>query len=236
MTTKPSPTILALDTSTEACSAALITGDAQYHEFAICPREHNQRILTMVTEVLAKAELNLADVDAIAFGCGPGSFTGVRIATGMVQGLAYGANKPVVAVSSLAAMAHGVFRQEAKQDVIAAIDARMDEIYLAAYHIEALGQVSLIGEEAVTKPADSLSKYDLNQTWAGVGTGWQTYQTELTEQIKADISEQVIFPSALDIAMIAATKFNQADVSQAAEVQPSYLRNEVAWKKLPGRE
>ncbi len=241
MTDINKPIILALDTSTEACSAALIVGEQHYFQFDICPREHNQRILTMVKTVLTEANINLEQIDALAFGSGPGSFTGVRIATGIVQGLAFGADKPVVAVSSLAAMAHGVHRLQGDKNVISAIDARMSEIYLGAYNIPQLGHISEMIAEKVLAPDNALADIKTLQIedavqvqWAGTGTGWQTYETVLTEQIPAQVSSHE-FPHALDIAMLAQTAFMTGEAVDAENVRPSYLRNKVAWKKLPGK-
>ncbi len=241
MTDLNKPIILALDTSTEACSAALIVGEQHYFQFDICPREHNQRILGMVKAVLTEANLDLEEIDALAFGSGPGSFTGVRIATGIVQGLAFGADKPVIAISSLAAMAHGVHRLQGDKNVISAIDARMSEIYLGAYEIPQLGHINQMVVEKVLAPDDALVDIKTLQTagatqiqWAGTGTGWQTYESVLTEQIRAQVSCHE-FPHALDIAMLAQTAFIAGEAVDAENVRPSYLRNEVAWKKLPGK-
>ncbi|NTS78444.1 tRNA (adenosine(37)-N6)-threonylcarbamoyltransferase complex dimerization subunit type 1 TsaB [Catenovulum sp. SM1970] len=225
--------ILAIDTSTEACSVAVLTQDNVYSEFDICPREHNQRVLPMVDKLLAQAQLKLNQIDAIAVGAGPGSFTGVRIATGIVQGLAYGAKLPVAPVSSLAAMAHSAFRQEQSQNIICAIDARMSEIYLGAFQVSKLGQIQQVIGEAVTAPVGALGSLSTDTDWAGVGTGWQTYQSELSAQINAKVSEQVVFPHAIDIAYLA--QANENAWVEAEKISPSYLRNEVTWKKLPGK-
>lgn len=227
--------ILALDTSTEACSAAVLTQDKQFVEYDVCPREHNKRILTMAESVLSQAELSLADIDLIAYGKGPGSFTGVRIATGIVQGMAFGADKPVVGISSLAAMAHALYRLHGIEHTISAIDARMNEIYLGIYQTQALGQSKPLQTEQVCPPEKALSELDKTINWQAVGTGWQTYQTILTEQIAAPIAQDVSFPNALDIAYLALTEFQQGQVSDAAAACPSYVRDQVTWKKLPGK-
>ncbi|WAJ69090.1 tRNA (adenosine(37)-N6)-threonylcarbamoyltransferase complex dimerization subunit type 1 TsaB [Catenovulum adriaticum] len=227
--------ILALDTSTEACSAAILTQDSHFVEYAVCPREHNKRILSMAEAVLTQANLSLSDIDVIAYGKGPGSFTGVRIATGIVQGMAYGADKPVVGISSLAAMAHALYRIHGIEYTISAIDARMNEIYLGVYQTHEIGQSSLIEAEQVCAPEMALAQLDNERKWHGVGTGWQTYKLVLTEQIAAPISQDIEFPNALDIAYLALTEYQQGKISEASAACPSYVRDQVTWKKLPGK-
>ncbi|MCU4676972.1 tRNA (adenosine(37)-N6)-threonylcarbamoyltransferase complex dimerization subunit type 1 TsaB [Catenovulum sp. 2E275] len=227
--------ILALDTSTEACSAAVLTPEAEFVEFDVCPREHNKRILVMAEQVLAQAKLTLADIDFIAYGKGPGSFTGVRIATGIVQGMAFGADKPVVGISSLAAMAHALYREYKTENVISAIDARMNEIYLGAYQTQGLGLTQVLIDEVVCPPQNALNHLDKSINWQAVGTGWQTYHDLLTEQINAQISTDIEFPNALDIAYLALTEFKQGKFTSADKACPSYVRDQVTWQKLPGK-
>ena len=167
--------ILALDTATEACSAALLSGGSVYERHEIAPRRHAELILPMVDGVLAEAGLGLNDVDAIAFGRGPGAFTGIRIAAGVTQGLALGAGLPVIPVSSLATLAQGVINQSAT--LLPAIDARMGEIYWAAYDAAQDGLVRLVTEEQVAPP-DAVQIPAGKQIF-GVGSGWDTYRATL---------------------------------------------------------
>ena len=131
--------ILAIDTATEACSVALWNDGTTFAHFELCPREHTQRILPLVRAALADAEVKLTDLDALAFGRGPGSFTGVRIGIGIAQGLALGAELPMIGVSTLATMAQGAWRKTGATRVLAAIDARMGEVYWAEYQRDADG-------------------------------------------------------------------------------------------------
>ena len=235
--------ILALDTSTEACSAALLFNDngqsKEYVEFDVCPREHNKRILAMTEAVLNQAGITLDEVDLIAYGKGPGSFTGVRIATGIVQGLALGANKPALGVSTLAAMAHGVYRSQFNLSgdafVAPAIDARMNEIYLAAYKITGKGVVETLTPEQVCPPQQALAQFNKQQNWSAIGTGWQTYEQELVAQLPVTIYNQQPFPSALDIALIAAEQAKTQTLEHAADISPVYVRDQVTWQKMPGK-
>nr|VFJ43097.1 MAG: tRNA threonylcarbamoyl adenosine modification protein YeaZ [Candidatus Kentron sp. FM] len=131
--------ILAIDTATDACSVALhLDGDyREIHELA--PRRHAEILLPRIRTLLSEAALSLRDLDALAFGRGPGAFTGVRIATGVIQGLAFGADLPVVPISSLHALAQGAWRERGEGNVLAAFDARMGEVYWGAYRLDAAG-------------------------------------------------------------------------------------------------
>ncbi len=147
--------ILAIDTATEACSVALWNNGEVQALFELCPREHTQRILPMVQQILASSGLSLQQLDALAFGRGPGSFTGVRIGIGIGQGLALGANLPMIGVSTLQTMAQGAFRLTGATRVLAAIDARMGEVYWGEFERNAEGH--WLGEhtEAVMTPAQT---------------------------------------------------------------------------------
>ena len=144
--------VLALETATDACSVALAAGEDLYSRQSTEPRIHARRVLAMVDECLAEAGQRPADVDLLVFGRGPGSFTGVRIATGVVQGLSLGAGLPVVPVSTLAALAQGTIRQQGARAVLAALDARMQEVYWGAFRCDDNGLVDPLGGEAVCAP------------------------------------------------------------------------------------
>ena len=128
--------ILAIDTATEACSVALWNDGTVNAHFELCPREHTQRILPMVQDILTTSGTSLTDINALAYGRGPGSFTGVRIGIGIAQGLALGAELPMIGVSTLMTMAQGAWRKNGATRVLAAIDARMGEVYWAEYQHE----------------------------------------------------------------------------------------------------
>ena len=140
-------TILALDTATEACSVALTHLGKVTHLDELSPRTHTQRILPMIDELLAKANISLQEVDYLAFGRGPGSFTGVRVGIGVAQGLAFGAELPVLAISNLMAMAEQAYQTEGATNVIALIDARMNEVYFAQYQRTEQGWQELVPEQ-----------------------------------------------------------------------------------------
>ncbi|MHA0981643.1 tRNA (adenosine(37)-N6)-threonylcarbamoyltransferase complex dimerization subunit type 1 TsaB [Kosakonia cowanii] len=229
--------ILAIDTATEACSVALWNDGTTFAHFELCPREHTQRILPLVRAALADAEVKLTDLDALAFGRGPGSFTGVRIGIGIAQGLALGAELPMIGVSTLATMAQGAWRKTGATRVLAAIDARMGEVYWAEYQRDADGVWHGEETEAVLKPeavSDRLQQLDGN--WAMVGTGWGAWP-ELAAKSPLTLTDgEMLLPTAEDMLPIARQLFAAQKWVAVEQAEPVYLRNEVAWKKLPGRE
>ena len=217
--------ILALDTSTDACTAAVWVDGAVHEQFEIA--QQSARILPMVDAVLAEAGLTLSQLDAIAFGRGPGSFTGLRIAAGVVQGLAFGADLPVVPVSSLAALSQG---QNAGR-VLAAFDARIQQVYWGAYVRNAEGIVELQGEEGVYAP-DRIPLPEGND-WLGAGSGWDQYADALLTYLGTRATEwrKQCFPHARDVAELGAVGFNQGRVVAPELALPVYLRDEVAVKQ-----
>ena len=232
--------LLAIDTSTEACSVALQFGSETLHLDEVCPQQHSKRVLPMVQQLLTESGLSLPQLDGIVFGRGPGSFTGVRIGVGVTQGLAFGADLPVYGVSTLAAMAQAAFRLHGASQVISAIDARMAEIYLGYFSLAetAAGQPRLmhaVGPEIAIKPQD-LTLCPLHGDIFAVGTGWQTYRDQLFGWQRANISEQILYPSALDMLALAEPAFIAGQFIAAEQAEPVYVRDEVTWKKLPGRE
>ncbi len=229
--------ILAIDTATEACSVALWNDGTTFAHFELCPREHTQRILPLVRAALADAEVKLTDLDALAFGRGPGSFTGVRIGIGIAQGLALGAELPMIGVSTLATMAQGAWRKTGATRVLAAIDARMGEVYWAEYQRDADGVWHGEETEAVLKPeAVSDRLQQLDGSWAMVGTGWGAWP-ELAAKSPVTLTDgEMLLPTAEDMLPIARQLFAAQKWVAVEQAEPVYLRNEVAWKKLPGRE
>ncbi|PXB02727.1 MULTISPECIES: tRNA (adenosine(37)-N6)-threonylcarbamoyltransferase complex dimerization subunit type 1 TsaB [Pectobacterium] len=229
--------ILALDTATEACSVALWNEGEIHSLFEICPREHTQRILPMVQQVLADSGLTLKDLDALAFGQGPGSFTGVRIGIGIAQGLALGADLPLLGISSLATMAQGAFRQTQATRVLAAIDARMGEVYWGCYQRDADGGWQGESEEAVLKPEQVQAlTAALSGEWATVGTGWETYPELVSHSSLVLAKGEMLLPQAQDMLPLACQLWQAGKAVSVENAQPRYLRNEVTWKKLPGRD
>jgi tRNA threonylcarbamoyladenosine biosynthesis protein TsaB len=222
----PKLKILALDASTEACSVALWT-DGEVLERFETGSQHSERILPMVQEILAEGGQALTQLDAIAFGRGPGSFTGLRICAGVVQGLAFGADLPVVPVSSLAALAQGVDAAR----VLAAFDARMHQVYWGAYVRNAQGMVELVGEEKVLTPMQVPVPDDAG--WVGVGNGWDQYAAVLTSRLKNHVAawHAQCFPRARFVARLGASLYEKGMTLTPEQALPVYLRDDVAVKQ-----
>ena len=223
--------LLAIDTSTEACSAALSIDGEISERYEIAPRKHAELILPMIDELLADAGCSLAQMDAIAFGRGPGAFTGVRIGTGVVQGLAFSIDRPVVPVSTLASMAYGAMTEFSVENVLAGIDARMGEVYWGAYQRSADGGVQLLDEESVCVPDETFMP--TTGEWFGAGTAWLAYSEVLVARFKEQLKAQQpdLFPRARYIAALGVLGVAAGEAVMADEAQPVYLRNNVAKKK-----
>ncbi|MGP6445609.1 tRNA (adenosine(37)-N6)-threonylcarbamoyltransferase complex dimerization subunit type 1 TsaB [Rahnella aceris] len=229
--------ILAIDTATEACSVALYDQGETLAHFELCAREHTQRILPLVQQILAEAGLSLKQLDALAFGRGPGSFTGVRIGIGIAQGLSLGAELPLLPVSTLLTMAQGAYRQTGAEQVLAAIDARMGEVYWGEFTRNTQGVWSGENTETVIKPEQLLARtVERNGRFATVGTGWEAYPHLLGESPVADLFDgKMLLPQAEDMLPLALQLWENGIRVNPEDAEPTYLRNEVTWKKLPGR-
>jgi tRNA threonylcarbamoyladenosine biosynthesis protein TsaB len=222
-------TLLALDTATEACSVALLHDGQVRSHYEVIPRLHAQRLLPMIQAILAEAGIALSAVDALAFGRGPGAFTGVRIAIGVVQGLAFALDRPVLPVSSLATLAQRALREHGAQQVAAAIDARMDEVYWGCYRAQE-GEMRLQGSEAVLAPEQAILPRGAEGDWFAAGTGWGTHVSRMT-MTPAGIDGGML-PHALDLLQLAAFAWARGEALPAEEAQPVYLRDQVATPKV----
>lgn len=220
--------ILALETATEACSAA-VWQDGQVIERFEPGRRHSERILSMVEEVLAESGYALTQMDALAYGRGPGSFTGLRIGAGVAQGLAFGADLPVVPVSTLLALAAG---QNAPR-VLAALDARMGQVYWGLCADDGRG-MRLTGPESVSRPGDLILPGE--SEWIGVGSGWDVYAPLLQARLGACIAawHPGIWPRACQVAALGARGYVAGEAVSAQEALPLYVRDDVA-QKTSGR-
>lgn len=221
--------ILALDTATEACSVALGIGDRSIVRYMELTRGHAEQILPMIDAVLAEGGLALAQLDAIAFGRGPGGFTGVRLAASVAQGLAYGAQLGVVPVSDLAAVAQRVLQlaPEARRALIVN-DARMREVYWAQFALE--GSPMLLGEERVNAPADvTLSPDPGGAEWVAAGRGLAAWP-ELAERCRAAGATLLpdLLPRANEILALARPQVAAGHLLQPEAALPVYVRDRVA--------
>lgn len=217
--------LLAIETATEFCSVALLCDGQLISRGELAPRRHAELLLPMCDEVLAEAGVTRSQLDAIAVGRGPGAFTGVRLAISAAQGIALGIDRPIVAVSSLAALALGAPDNGAPS--LAIIDARMGEIYAGCFVRDPHWLMRPTGPESVG-PADLL---ELPIGAANfVGTGWETYRIVLTARLnEAPLHENgTCFPQAEMVARLAQPMFVAGLAIDAADVRPTYLRDNVA--------
>ena len=221
-------TLLALDTATEACSVALLHAGEVISRHAVIPRLHAQQLLPMIESLRAEAGITLGAIDAIAFGRGPGAFTGVRIAIGVVQGLAFALQRPVLPISNLAVLAQRAHREYAVSQVAAAIDARMDEVYWGCYRL-AEGEMRLLGVEAVLAPELAGFPAAADGEWFAAGTGWGTFAARLPDRLSGCAGE--LLPHALDLLQLARFGWERGEAVAAELAQPVYLRDNVATPK-----
>jgi len=218
--------LLAIETATEACSVALVHGETVIARTELAPRRHAERVLPMADELLAEAGIGKHALDAIAVGRGPGAFTGVRLAVSLAQGMAMALDRPVVTVSSLAALA-----LEAPEDdaaILAVIDARMGEIYAACYRHDGEGGVTALDEERVTTAASLvLPQAD---AWNVVGTGWAAYREALHQRLGRDprSADGACYPQARHVATLAVREFKAGRALAPEQALPVYLRDKVA--------
>lgn len=214
--------ILAIETSADLASAALMREDELFVRESAGVQTHSQTILPLVQQLLAEAGLGLKECNAIAFGCGPGSFTGVRTACGIVQGLAFGAGLPVVPVVTLQAMAEACRSEHGVTEVLSVLDARMGEVYWAQYRFDGLWR-------EVMPPALSRAQAVLPQgEVTACGSGLQAYAHDFAERDFLAGALTAVVPHARDVARLAQAMFASGAVIDARDAQPLYLRNKVA--------
>ncbi|MFN7097878.1 MAG: tRNA (adenosine(37)-N6)-threonylcarbamoyltransferase complex dimerization subunit type 1 TsaB, partial [Gammaproteobacteria bacterium] len=171
--------ILAFDTSGESCSVALYMTGQCLEKMNLEPRKQAERLLPMIDALLIEANLTRSDLHGLALTHGPGAFTGVRVAISAAQGIAYALNLPVVTVSTLAALAQGAYRKFGWHHVLAAMDARMGEVYWGCYQLSTDNIMQPTGTDAVSAPSNVALTDDLNQHWYGAGSGWVSYEETL---------------------------------------------------------
>lgn len=216
------PTIIAIETSSELASAALLHGDQVIAREASGVQNHSQSILPMVQELLQQAGITLKQCDAIAFGAGPGSFTGVRTACGVAQGLAFGADLPVIPVVTLLAMAQACREANGASDILAVMDARMDEVYWAQYRYDNGWQTIIeptLSAAVAVSPAGEV---------VACGNGLAAYAPAFSRLAEKGSMELEIMPHAKQIAQLARFAFAEGKTVPARDAQPIYLRNKVA--------
>ncbi len=220
--------ILAFDASSSACSVALLHKGEVRVLHKIAPMMHAQLILPMIQELLATFCLSIYELDAIAYGCGPGSFTGIRIATSVAQGLGYVAKKPIISVSSLAILAQTCYDAQAAEQMLVVVDARMGQVYWGAYEVNAHGLAILTAQEALYSPENVPLMHDTRHdqhNWHGVGDGWGQYEEVLSNRLGwRPVATHDIMPHAASLLKLAESKFAQGDWTSPQQAMPVYLR------------
>jgi tRNA threonylcarbamoyladenosine biosynthesis protein TsaB len=217
--------LLAFETATEACSVAVMV-DGQVHErFELAPRRHAELALPWAEALLAEAGIARSQLDAVAVGRGPGAFTGVRLGISIAQGIALALDRPVVPVPTLAALAMRAPVGSAR--ILAAIDARMGEVYLGAFRREGDDLVAL-GDEAVARPEQATLPGDAG--WAAVGSGFSAVDGALEKRLHDCLAscDAAALPHAADLARLAAIAFARGEGVAPERVEPAYLRDNVA--------
>lgn len=218
--------IIALDTSTEYCSLALWLKGNIISKEVLAGQRHSELLLPMLQTMLIEASIPLNQIDGVAFGAGPGSFTGLRIACGIAQGLAFAQNVPIVGISTLEALAQQVNTSK----VLAALDARMGELYFAAYEKTATGWHNVHAPQ-LCRPETAPIVH--GKGWVGCGSGFDLYPSNLSKHY-SDHLQQIMtgcYPHAREIAQLAAVKFAKGEGKAAEEALPVYIRNKVALKE-----
>ena len=219
--------LLAIETATEACSVALLHGGNLIDRSELAPRRHAELVLPMAEELLAEAGIARSQLDAIAVGRGPGAFTGVRLAISVAQGLALALDLPVVPVSSLAALAVQAPRNGAA--IVAAIDARREEIYAGTFQSNPDGLVEPLGLEHVLPASDLILPQA--DAWNVLGTGWGAYGDAIRERLPSPPrwADGHRYPQACDVARLAAPLFAAGKGVLPEQALPVYLRDKVAF-------
>lgn len=224
-------TLLAIDTSTEACSAALMHRHKIEEHYQVIARAHTQLILPMMQSLLDGAGLKLKDLDALAFTRGPGSFTGIRLAASIIQASAFAANLPVVLVSSLHCLAQGIYRENQAEQVFSAIDAHLHEVFFAAYR---LNRETMMMQACCSEQLSSPQAAHVDLThFVGAGNGWDRYHAVFEKQFNNRLQQWLPqrYPRAYDAAVLAAYAYERGETVTASEALPTYLRETVAQQR-----
>jgi tRNA threonylcarbamoyladenosine biosynthesis protein TsaB len=219
--------LLALETSTEACSVALLRDGELQERFELAPRRHAELVLPWIDRLLVDAGVARAALDAIAVGRGPGAFTGVRLGIAVAQGIAFALDRPVLPISTLAALAEAA-GASAGQSVLAAIDARMGEVYLGAFVIDDDGQPQALGAESLQRPEQA--EVPQETRWIGTGSGFAAIDGALRTRLGTTLQrcDATALPRAAAIARLGARAFARGEAIPADRLEPAYLRDKVA--------
>ncbi|MEP1469490.1 MAG: tRNA (adenosine(37)-N6)-threonylcarbamoyltransferase complex dimerization subunit type 1 TsaB [Halieaceae bacterium] len=226
--------LLAIDTATDACSVALLRAGEISERFEVIPRRHNQRLQVLLQELLGSGDLRAQGIDAIVYGAGPGSFTGLRIAASAVQGLAFSNGLPAIPVSTLATQVVTAVRTGAvnrQLPVLSLLDARIGELYWALFDVTGATPVMQYGPE-VCRPEDMTRVFGESELQA-VGDGCR-YMDQLPPALREKVRQAnaELLPHAQDMFALAQAEIAEGRLQEAHAVSPVYVRDEISWKKL----
>ncbi len=224
-TTNKMSRILAISAASDFSSVAISNAGEIHCKAEKTQRGHGDHLLNMISSVLAESVFDKNSIDAVAFACGPGAFTSLRLAAGITQGFAVGIDRPVVPVSSLAAIAHGVFRHRQSQHTLVALDARMNQVYFAAFNTVELSNTQAVTDEQVCDPAD-LCWPEGKQ--ARVGIGWEVYANKITPSSDHQYLGAGGEDAAIDVAYLATKAMHEGNVYAPEQALPVYIRDQVA--------
>jgi tRNA threonylcarbamoyladenosine biosynthesis protein TsaB len=228
------PTVLAIETSTIACSVALSAGGSIGVDHRIAPRQHNQLVLSMIDALLHTAGVAPRDLDAVAFGCGPGSFTGIRIAAGVAQGISLGTGIPVIPVSTLRVLAlTAANARNAPCNVLATLIARADEVYFGSYRCSA-GQSSALARDTVARTVELMLPSEVDSDWYVVGDGARHFDAVLAARNLKCAVDAAVLPTAGALLTLALDDWKRGGGVDAALALPVYLDGTRPWRKLVG--
>ncbi len=224
--------ILVIDTSSEACSLGLILGNTVWVKHEILPRQQTQFILPMIDALLSEAKVSLPELTAIAFGAGPGSFTGLRIALGVAQGLAFAHNLPVIPLSNLQALAQQAYELEGHDQVWVGTDARMGEVYWNSFAKDAQGIMQPQGEDTLSEPKNVLFHPFQSPVW-GMGSAWGALSKQFPEafQLRPEFCTHESFTCVKAMLILAQWAYGQGEALEPEASEPRYIRDKVAKKK-----
>ncbi|MFA6409294.1 MAG: tRNA (adenosine(37)-N6)-threonylcarbamoyltransferase complex dimerization subunit type 1 TsaB [Gammaproteobacteria bacterium] len=228
--------ILAFDTSSDACSVALRIGKVALTRHVIAKQKQSELVLNMLNKLLKEADLKLEECSALTFGQGPGSFTGIRLAASIAQGLSFGSNLPVIPVSTLQILAQGTYREYQEKNVLVANDARMQEIYFGAYSLDVENIMQPLFVDSVGKTDNPPIQNNMLKTnWIGIGSAWEAYQETLAakyqeKNLQLKIHPEARYPNALDLVNIAMHKYAKGEKGSRENILPVYC-NSPAYKK-----
>ena len=218
--------LLAIDTSSNACSVAVQVGDENFQKHVVEPREHTKILVPMIERLLQEAGVALSDLDAVVLGNGPGSFIGMRIGASVAQGICHGAGLRIVPVSSLAAIAAEVICEHGAEKILVAQDARMHQIYLGRFHADA-GRLRQADNEEVICGIGPLTVPDAG--YVAAGAGWNTYPELLVQNSHLiSATAEVIYPRARYLLQLGDNAKQAGRAIPPDALVPAYIRSKVA--------